>query len=532
MATVAVAAPERQAEQQEEEAIGNEKFVWAKHWYPIVPLEWLEEARGEGYESGLPQIQRQTILGRDIVVWKDAEGEWRAVEDRCSHRLAALSLGSVQKDGTLACRYHGWCFNGRGECTHIPQATDATSEATACASSRSKIVAFPTLEAHSFLWVWPDESPTSWVDAAMAKPAVGAVTEPDAVWSTDEYAVTFGALMENIFDPAHLFHLHNGMPSGFSKFQPPTFSPAAENPMMFAKQVGDMTPNGGFKISHGQYFKGDLRKDFTMQFTPPCLTCWRNVSPDGTIVNFEINYVPLRPGHTRFYAAFKRDTSNVTPPPSAEGALQLGDIAQKVVGALAAWPLMLKKLAFGIVPDFLRKSLQHHGLLVKMGNQDKVSLHSEDLALIGSNMPFQQKTYLPTPSDVGVAAFRKWMEMHGGGEPAWFGGGTEAEAVQKIRQDGMFDRWELHSRRCPTCRKSLKFLGAMEAVVSKAAAIFLGLAALLVCMRASDPRLAMTATVVAGAALLLRFEAQKLRSQFLSNIPDTGIPEVSFGWPS
>eukprot|EP00803_Ostreobium_quekettii_P002806 evm.model.scf_4148.1 EVM.evm.TU.scf_4148.1 scf_4148:1158-1754(-) len=107
LAVRSVAAPTREGMESGQGDVAGERFVWARHWYPVAPLTWLEEAQGDGFESGLPEVQRMAILGRDIVVWKDGEGAWRAVEDRCPHRLAALSLGSVQEDGTLACRYHG-----------------------------------------------------------------------------------------------------------------------------------------------------------------------------------------------------------------------------------------------------------------------------------------------------------------------------------------------------------------------------------------------------------------------------------------
>jgi nitrite reductase/ring-hydroxylating ferredoxin subunit len=32
-----------------------------------------------------------TILGRDLVLWRDQQGDWRAFEDLCPHRLAPLS---------------------------------------------------------------------------------------------------------------------------------------------------------------------------------------------------------------------------------------------------------------------------------------------------------------------------------------------------------------------------------------------------------------------------------------------------------
>lgn len=83
--------------------------------------------------------------------------------------------------------------------------------------------------------------------------------------------------------------------------------------------------------------------------------------------------------------------------------------------------------------------------------------------------------YLSTPSDSGVSAWRSWLTQFGGGEPKWFAGGSEGEAVQKLSYTDLFDNWELHSRWCPSCRKSLKLLGRAEAFLSKMAL------ALLVC---------------------------------------------------
>ncbi len=37
------------------------------------------------------------LLGEDIVVWKDLDGKPHAVQDRCPHRTAKLSLGTRQQ---------------------------------------------------------------------------------------------------------------------------------------------------------------------------------------------------------------------------------------------------------------------------------------------------------------------------------------------------------------------------------------------------------------------------------------------------
>ncbi len=61
------------------------------------------------------------MLGKDYVIWWDeAASQWSLLEDRCPHRLAALSAGRIV-GGKLTCSYHGWQFNGTGLCMAIPQ---------------------------------------------------------------------------------------------------------------------------------------------------------------------------------------------------------------------------------------------------------------------------------------------------------------------------------------------------------------------------------------------------------------------------
>ena len=58
-----------------------------------------------------------------MVVWWDRNEEtWKVFDDRCPHRLAPLSEGRIDQWGRLQCVYHGWCFNGSGNCKFIPQA--------------------------------------------------------------------------------------------------------------------------------------------------------------------------------------------------------------------------------------------------------------------------------------------------------------------------------------------------------------------------------------------------------------------------
>jgi pheophorbide a oxygenase len=47
-----------------------------------------------------------TMLGQSYVVWWDAgAAQWRLAQDRCPHRLAPLSEGRIEPDGSLSCSY-------------------------------------------------------------------------------------------------------------------------------------------------------------------------------------------------------------------------------------------------------------------------------------------------------------------------------------------------------------------------------------------------------------------------------------------
>jgi len=87
------------------------------------------------------------LLGEPIVVWRSA-GAVRAAMDRCPHRWARLSAGTVLDDGTLACSYHGWRFDPAGRAALIPAlGPGATVPGRACLDMRA------AREAYGLVWV-------------------------------------------------------------------------------------------------------------------------------------------------------------------------------------------------------------------------------------------------------------------------------------------------------------------------------------------------------------------------------------------
>ncbi|GMN67113.1 hypothetical protein TIFTF001_036172 [Ficus carica] len=89
------------------------KFDWYSQWYPVMPVCDLDKRVPHG----------KKVIGIDVVVWWDRnENAWKVFDDACPHRLAPLSEGRIDQWGRLQCVYHGWCFNGSGDCKFIPQA--------------------------------------------------------------------------------------------------------------------------------------------------------------------------------------------------------------------------------------------------------------------------------------------------------------------------------------------------------------------------------------------------------------------------
>ena len=106
--------------------------------YPVAVVEFLDTKKPHPVQ----------LMGKDLVAWLDTTtNQWNVFEDACPHRLAPLSEGRIEPDGTLLCAYHAWRFNAKGDCTSIPQARKE-KEAELCALPKACAIAHPVQEAH------------------------------------------------------------------------------------------------------------------------------------------------------------------------------------------------------------------------------------------------------------------------------------------------------------------------------------------------------------------------------------------------
>ncbi len=235
---------------------------------PARTVGWMDDARllSEWFAVGwscevIPGgLLTRRILGRELVLWRSAEGQLQCWLDLCIHRGARLSLGTLQKqDGgdCLVCPYHGWRYAASGQCVAIP----AHPEMTPPAKARAKV--FQVSERFGVIWVCFGQ-------------AAGPMPEfPDCgrcgISGAAGWAVPvsgFGPrLIENFLDVAHLGIVHAGLlgDPGRSDIQDYEVAMGSRGPEAREIRVWQPNPDGtgaGGYVSYHYEVLGPLTASF------------------------------------------------------------------------------------------------------------------------------------------------------------------------------------------------------------------------------------------------------------------------------
>ena len=118
----------------------------------LEPDNWYAVGGSQGLPIG--SVMPATILGKELVVWRDGGGAVHAWDNRCVHRGMRLSLGFVDGD-MLACRYHGWRYGAGGGCARIPAHPDLEPPDTYC------VTPYASAERFGLIWANTDASQNS-----------------------------------------------------------------------------------------------------------------------------------------------------------------------------------------------------------------------------------------------------------------------------------------------------------------------------------------------------------------------------------
>jgi vanillate O-demethylase monooxygenase subunit len=149
------------------------------------------------HEVGRDMLRR-VLLDEPVLLFRRENGTPVALEDRCCHRQAPLSMGRLMGD-IVECGYHGLQFDCSGTCVKVPSQERVPPSA--------KVRAYPVAEKNHWIWIWMG-------DPAKADPALIEdfhwMDDPGWRFGGDSLHVeaNYLLLVENLLDTTHLPFLH------------------------------------------------------------------------------------------------------------------------------------------------------------------------------------------------------------------------------------------------------------------------------------------------------------------------------------
>ena len=160
-----------------------------RFWQPVCFTEDLRD---------LPR--RITLLGEDLVAFRDGSGALGLLELHCPHRGTSLEFGLLSDRG-IRCCYHGWLFDVDGAILETPgEPEDSTLKDRLCHG------AYPTHEYQGILFAYlgpPAQQPPFPLYDSFIRPGYRLMPGRQ-YW----YPCNWLQILENAMDPVHTAFLH------------------------------------------------------------------------------------------------------------------------------------------------------------------------------------------------------------------------------------------------------------------------------------------------------------------------------------
>ncbi|MGB3754967.1 MAG: aromatic ring-hydroxylating dioxygenase subunit alpha [Rivularia sp. (in: cyanobacteria)] len=119
--------------------IFNHPRRFIEGWYWAIPAKKLRKK----------QVKPVSLLGRELAIYRDIDGELVCFDAKCPHMGAHLAEGKVEGKG-LRCLFHNWKFDNQGNCIDVP-----------CLGTNLplQLKTWQVAEKYGMIWVWVGETP-------------------------------------------------------------------------------------------------------------------------------------------------------------------------------------------------------------------------------------------------------------------------------------------------------------------------------------------------------------------------------------
>jgi vanillate O-demethylase monooxygenase subunit len=159
------------------------------------------------------------LLDTPVLLYRTEDGHAVAIENRCPHRGAPLSLGCLKGD-EVQCGYHGFQFDAAGACTNVPSMKAPLTAA--------RIRAFPIIEQAPYVWIYLGDPDA--LDDVPPPPVLDWAGDPPFALRSGRMDIkaNYMLLKENVLDLTHFGYVHAKSFKITDWKDPPSFSSEGE----------------------------------------------------------------------------------------------------------------------------------------------------------------------------------------------------------------------------------------------------------------------------------------------------------------
>ena len=313
-------------------------------WQPICLSESIEPGRA----------RREMIMSQYVTVYRGQGGQIHAVADRCPHRGTQLSVGWVEKD-SIRCFYHGWLFNGHGQCMEQPAERESQA-------SKIKIAGYPVREYLGFVFIYlgEGEAPEFPVYPEIEDEKDGQLI----IQTTAPIPCNFFQRVENAVDQVHVAFAHRDVYGQEGMGSLPEYRVEETDYGICAHGERD---DAGDRVTHFHM------PNINVLMVPPGrgeaawapFVTWRVPVDDESYRNFAVRRIRMKPGMKPSYPDRSQEQVDVARA-IVEGRMRLDDIDPTDRGLLIPVQDNIAQMAQGTIADRSQDHLARSDIGVAM----------------------------------------------------------------------------------------------------------------------------------------------------------------------
>ena len=157
-------------------------------------------------ELGRRRVIQRIVYDQALALYRDKSGTVRSVQDKCLHRQALLSKGSLNENGELVCPYHGWTYDSSGTVVEVPS---EANRRRGVAPKAGCLKTYAVVEQEGCIWVWMGSAEAKTALPPFRFPRINEAGFQHYFMITDfDNEVTH--LVENFMDVPHTVFVHSG----------------------------------------------------------------------------------------------------------------------------------------------------------------------------------------------------------------------------------------------------------------------------------------------------------------------------------